>query len=230
MKLGAEDTKDGWWWAVMVGPCSGEFLLVFSPDRVAQDIFKPLWAHKTRVFRSELSADLFLPPPAGPVPSPEEGLRPSPPLPTAQAGGDAASGAAALATSGDSSGCAPASSGSTHQEPPQSTHFRWCILTIFLQLVIVENVEVMIDFHRKQENLLDSDPVCYPSPLSHIGSRELHIVNNFSEVRASIWSDQIATRILIWSVLGRRFGCDDDWNIEADSFASTSGMIHVHTF
>ncbi len=121
MKLGAEDTKDGWWWAVMVGPCSGEFLLVFSPDRVAQDIFKPLWAHKTRVFRRELSADLFLPPPAGPVPSPEEGLRPSPPLPTAQAGGDAASGAAALATSGDSSGCAVASSGSTHQEPPQST-------------------------------------------------------------------------------------------------------------
>ena len=33
------------------------------------------------------------------------------------------------------------------------------------QLVIVENVEVMITFHRKQENLLDSDPICYPSPL-----------------------------------------------------------------
>ena len=108
---------------------------------------------------------------------------------------------------------------------------RWGLsLPLNHQLVIVENVEVMITFHRKQENLLDSDPVCYPSPLSHIGSRELHIVNNFSEVRASIWSDQIATRILIWSVLGRRFGCDDDWNIEADSFASTSGMIHVHTF
>ncbi len=96
------------------------------------------------------------------------------------------------------------------------------------QLVILENVEVTITFHRKQDNLLDSDPVCYPSPQSHIGSRELHIDNNFSEVRASIGSDQIATRIVIWSVFGRRFGCDDDWNIEADSFARTSGMIHGH--
>ena len=48
------------------------------------------------------------------------------------------------------------------------------------QMVIVENLEVRIAFHMKQENLLDSDPVCFPSRLSHIGSRGLHIVNNLA--------------------------------------------------
>ena len=91
----------------------------------------------------------------------------------------------------------------------------------------MQELEALVEHRdRKVFVLIASD-----GRIIDFGSRDLHIMKTSSEVRASIGSDQTATRILTWSLLGADWGAnqankDDDLHIEADSFASKSGMIH----